>query len=92
LRRKFHPVARRKNHGFAGDAGLAQRFERIGNFRLGKGEPFPQFHGRRMMAQADDDDVHFDVGQASRLSLILLSFFFPRTPRWAIFRTNLKII
>jgi hypothetical protein len=54
----FHPVARRENHGFAGDAGFAQRFERLGNFRLGKGEPFPQFHGRRMVAQADDDDVH----------------------------------
>jgi hypothetical protein len=35
-----------------------------------------------MVAQADDDDVHFDVGQASRLSLILLSCFSPERPAW----------
>ncbi len=54
----FHAIARRENHGLARDTGFAQRLERVGNFRLGKSKPLPQFHGRRMMAQTDDNNVH----------------------------------
>ena len=78
----FHAIASRENHHFVGDTGFAQRLERLGNSGLGKGKPLPQFHGRRMVAQADDDNVHFDVGQASRLSLISLSCFSPECHAW----------
>ena len=53
----FHAIAGRQHHAFSGNAGRAQFLKRAGDLRLIKGEPFPQFHGGRMMVQADNNDA-----------------------------------
>ena len=54
----FHPVAGGKDDGLVGNALLPQPLDGGGNARLFKREPFAHGDGRRMMAQADDENGH----------------------------------
>ena len=57
----FDAVAGGKDDPLGDQAGFAELFQSIRNIAFRKSEAFPQFHGRRPMAQTDDDDAHLIV-------------------------------
>src|SRR5258705_6211129 len=51
-------VARRENDRLFRQAALAKSLENLRQARFRKGKPLPQRHGRRVVAQAENQDGH----------------------------------